>query len=600
MNLGLRKMQISSAAVPPIRMRPISAAPARRRSAPALRRAPLARPVAPRSACCHALEADAARALHEHRVAARAAAPRSSSAAAAASRTLCASPANAVAHLGGQRPDGHEQLDPARGARARRSRGAGAALAGPSSSMSPSTATRRPARRLGEVVERGAHRHRVGVVAVVDQRPPRRAARTRSPRSAEKRRPASPRGVDAERPRGRHRGEQVAQVVRLREGRLAASIRSAVARSSITTAVRRGARDREPRHRSPPSPKVIACAGRRADAASSSGSPAGTTDACAPARRPAISSALAAAIASSEPSSSRCTGPTLTITPTSGSAIAVSSAIWPAPRIAISSTSASVSRGRREHRQRQADLGVEVLGARDRAQLPCASSAARMSLVEVLPVEPVIATTFAPAGAELAPPGARERLQARAAGRGARARCARAGCAGAAASACSGATSTPHAPAASACARMLAAVGALAAQADEQLARRARARESIVARRGPGAVRRAAGSSSGGAAPRDAPRAPVGCTRRLHVRSRVGARAAPSRGDRDVVEGHLAPVRELLALLVALAGDHDARRPPRAARSPRRSPRAGRRSSARPAHRRRARVRARRRVRPRP
>ena len=34
-----------------------------------------------------------------------------------------------------------------------------------------------------------------------------------------------------------------------------------------------------------------------------------------------------------------------------------------------------------------------------------------MSFVEVLPVEPVIATTFA-AGSELAPPGSRERLHA--------------------------------------------------------------------------------------------------------------------------------------------------------------------------------------------
>ncbi len=55
------------------------------------------------------------------------------------------------------------------------------------------------------------------------------------------------------------------------------------------------------------------------------------------------SSALAAAIASTEPSSSTWTGPTLVITATSGSAIAASSAIWPAPRIAISSTRTSAS-----------------------------------------------------------------------------------------------------------------------------------------------------------------------------------------------------------------------------------------------------------------
>ena len=67
---------------------------------------------------------------------------------------------------------------------------------------------------------------------------------------------------------------------------------------------------------------------RRAGAHPSSGSSTGTT-AVAPGRSPTSSSAFAAAIASSEPSSSRCTGPMLTMTPTSGSAIATSSAIWP-------------------------------------------------------------------------------------------------------------------------------------------------------------------------------------------------------------------------------------------------------------------------------
>ena len=48
--------------------------------------------------------------------------------------------------------------------------------------------------------------------------------------------------------------------------------------------------------------------------------------------------------------------------------------------------------GRREDRQRQADLGVEVLRVGDDADVR-ASIAARMSFVDVLPVEPVIATT---------------------------------------------------------------------------------------------------------------------------------------------------------------------------------------------------------------
>ena len=92
---------------------------------------------------------------------------------------------------------------------------------------------------------------------------------------------------------------------------------------------------------SPPGPNVtVSTSPRRCGVRSAS--PAGTT-AVPPGFRPAISSALAAAIASSDPSSSRWTGPTLTITATSGSAIAASSAIWPSPRMPISSTSTSVS-----------------------------------------------------------------------------------------------------------------------------------------------------------------------------------------------------------------------------------------------------------------
>ena len=56
----------------------------------------------------------------------------------------------------------------------------------------------------------------------------------------------------------------------------------------------------------------------------------------------AISSAFASATRSTVPTSSRCTGPTFVITPTSGRAIWASSRICPMPRIAISSTSSSV------------------------------------------------------------------------------------------------------------------------------------------------------------------------------------------------------------------------------------------------------------------
>ena len=63
------------------------------------------------------------------------------------------------------------------------------------------------------------------------------------------------------------------------------------------------------------------------------------------AARAASSSPFAAATPSSDPTSSRWTGPMFVITPTSGSAIAASSAICPNPRIAISSTSTSVPAG---------------------------------------------------------------------------------------------------------------------------------------------------------------------------------------------------------------------------------------------------------------
>ena len=77
--------------------------------------------------------------------------------------------------------------------------------------------------------------------------------------------------------------------------------------------------------------------------------------------------ALAGATPSSEPTCSTCTGPIVVITPTSGSAIAVSSAICPKPAHPISSTSTSVPVGRAEDRQRQPDLGVVVRRVGDHA-----------------------------------------------------------------------------------------------------------------------------------------------------------------------------------------------------------------------------------------
>ena len=92
------------------------------------------------------------------------------------------------------------------------------------------------------------------------------------------------------------------------------------------------------------------------------------------------------------PSSSRWTGPTFDDDADVGLGDrARARRSGPAPRIAISSTSASVPGGRAEDRQRQPDLGVEVLRGWPRRAGAGASIAARMSFVEVLPVEPVIA-----------------------------------------------------------------------------------------------------------------------------------------------------------------------------------------------------------------
>ena len=114
---------------------------------------------------------------------------------------------------------------------------------------------------------------------------------------------------------------------------------------------------------------------------------------------------MAAAIASTEPSSSTWTGPTLVITATSGSAIAASSAIWPAPRIAISSTSTSVSGGASST---VSGRPISVLRFSLLAWTAPGSSARAMSLTEVLPTEPVIPTTRAPSARRQA---TRQRLQ---------------------------------------------------------------------------------------------------------------------------------------------------------------------------------------------
>src|SRR3954451_3437053 len=284
---------------------------------------------------------------------------------------------------------------------------------------------------------------------------------------------------------------------------------------------------------SPPGPNVTVVTSARRWG-SSSGSFAGTI-AVPPGSSAAISSAFVAAIASMLPSNSRCTGPMLTITPTSGSAIAASSAIWPAPRIAISRTRTSVPGGA-PRTVSGSPISVVRVCAVATTRRGVASIPASRSFVEVLPVEPVMPITCARR--------ARRHAVARrpSAESGSSAARTTPGGAEPAPFACREPTSTPHAPASNAC-------GANSEPSTLSPARPTNrspgptARESMTTRAGPSA--RGAGGAS---------RAPAACATRSGDQSRTQRLA----GDRDVVERDLAPGLELLPLLVALAGDdHD-------------------------------------------
>ena len=223
--------------------------------------------------------------------------------------------------------------------RARRSRGGTRARLLPSSAISPSTAIPpRGAGTLGEVLERRAHRDRVRVVAVVQQQtaagadaPPRGASRTR--RSALRQR-------DVEALRDRDRRARVLQLVLRRVARLErhrAEVGSSTRLTTMSVRVRYG---------------------------SSSGS-SGTT-ATPPGGSASISSAFARATFSIVSTSSRCTGPTFVITPTSGLTNDASHAIWPEaahPQLADADLGVLLDPADRE---RDADLGVVVALVRDR------------------------------------------------------------------------------------------------------------------------------------------------------------------------------------------------------------------------------------------
>src|SRR3954447_25753918 len=266
---------------------------------------------------------------------------------------------------------------------------------------------------------------------------------------------------------------------------------------------------------------------------SSSGSFAGTT-AVPPGLSPAINSAFAAAIASMLPSSSRWTGPTLTITPTSGAAMRASSAIWPLPRIAISRTRMSVPGGAPRIVSGR-PISVLRFWAVATTRLCVASIPASRSFVEVLPVEPVIPMTCARRWRRQAVARRPSACSGSSAARSAP------GCAHPAASACWGPTRTPHAPLASACGANRP-PSTFSPASPTKRSPWPTPRESMTTRCGPAAC--GAGLTS---------RAPAGWATRSGDQPRTERLA----GDGDVVEGDLAPAGELLALLVALARDDE-------------------------------------------
>src|SRR5215208_1789615 len=110
--------------------------------------------------------------------------------------------------------------------------------------------------------------------------------------------------------------------------------------------------------------------------------------------RDSTSSPLALAIASRDPNIPRWDSPTLTTTPTDGRARRARAAMWPGPRAPISTTTASVSGSIRVRvRGRPTSLLNDAWLATTRRVVP--RTAASRSLVVVLPLEPVTATTAA-------------------------------------------------------------------------------------------------------------------------------------------------------------------------------------------------------------
>ena len=142
MNLGLRKMQINSAAVPPSRIAAHQRFP--RPQGSCARRGLRLRPAAlGQQSLRHQLEADAARALDEHRVARLQMLGQQRCGRLRIGHPVNLSTGERLPHLRGQRTDGQQQLDAALARVGGDLAVQTAPRSEPSSSMSPSTATRR-------------------------------------------------------------------------------------------------------------------------------------------------------------------------------------------------------------------------------------------------------------------------------------------------------------------------------------------------------------------------------------------------------------------------------------------------------------------------
>ena len=574
MNFGLRKMQISSAAVPPKRIRPIQrlpAGPAARPSAAARVHARRRARARARAAPAHPLQADAARALHEHRVARRAAALASSSAAALRVGHGVALAGERAAPS--PRPAGRRSRAPRRRAasRARRSRGAGAALVGPELEHVAEHRHAPPGRGLGEVVDRGAHGHRVGVVAVVDQHDP---VRQRDPLAAQRREAHINLALGVT-PSARAAATAASRLRRLcacaNDGRrLDARL---ARRAAITTlAVLACARASST---SPPSPNVtVRRSARRCG--SSSGSPAGhdrggagrqARDQLRLGGRDRLERAQQLEVHRADVDDHADVGLGDRASAPRSARRRASPSPAPAPRVPAGA--ASIASG----------SPISVLrfsGLRHRAQLS-ARAAPRGCPSSRSSVEPVIATTFAPRARARAARRARAPAAPRA-DRRARAprlrRCPRPSAAMAATAARARArpappTRPPAAPAPRTRRRRRArrAGRRTARPAPPRASRCSRARvrsrpmapadrRSVAVSRGPPARPAPSRGRRTNARPGGARDSPTSQSLTCLSRRPRSERSAPRAATVDVVERQLAPVRELLALLVALAGDH--------------------------------------------